>query len=282
MITRLAFVALALLIAIPASAQFVTDLAAIPVAARGPGLQGTQWVTDLTIHNPMDHPMNIFLAFLPADQDNDGDENLKPLHLEPHETMILEDVISSLFDLDEDIKGIVTINCGAGILNNPEGTVFQAVARIYNTGGGDGTYGQTVPALFAVLNVGWSPSVITGARNDEDYRSNLGICGMSFTEQVEVHYRVTAADGSVVIEDSKVLHTSSLSQWSFEQLGVGVADGPLTVELWIDPDQVSDDPCADPTANSFFAYVSKVDNSTGDAEFIYASPMEPFICPAEE
>ena len=58
---------LSLLVAVPASAQLITDLAAIPVAARGPGLQGTQWVTDLTIHNPMDHPMNAFLALLGGD-----------------------------------------------------------------------------------------------------------------------------------------------------------------------------------------------------------------------
>ena len=281
MIKQLTFVALALLIAIPASAQFVTDLAAIPVAARGPGLQGTRWVTDLTIYNPMDHPMNVVLAFLPADHNNHGNENLRPLHLEPHETVIFSDVISSLFELDEDIKGIVTINCGSPTLNNPEGSVFQAVARIYNTGGGDGTYGQTVPALLTVLNVGQSSSVITGARNDEDYRTNLGICGMTASDELEIHYRITAADGSVVIEDSRVVHTYSLSQWSFEELGVDVADGPLSVELWLDPDQVDDDPCGDPYVNAFFAYVSKVDNLTGDAEFIYASTTGPLSCPEE-
>jgi len=266
----------------PASAQLITDLVGFPVAARGPGLHDTQWVTDLTLFNPMDHSVNLFLSFLPANQDNMGDENLTSLHLEPFETMFFEDVILSLFELDEDIKGVLTINTLEPLLNNPEGTVIHAVTRTYNTGGGDGTYGQTVPSLFPSLNVGWASSFITGARNDDAFRSNLGIAAMAFQSQLRVHYKITSTDGTVVVEGSKLMHVLSMNQWSFEQLGVGTVDAPLTVELWLEPEQGSEDPCAIyPFASGFFAYVSKVDNLTGDAEFIYAYPMEPYLCPAE-
>ncbi len=282
MFKKCGLVVLALLLAATASAQLISDLVGFPVAARGPGLHGTQWVTDLTLYNPMDHSVNLFLAFLPADQDNGGSEHLMPYHLEPHQTVFFEDVILSLFELDQDIKGVLTISAESSLLNNPEGTVIHAVTRTYNRGGGDGTYGQTVPSLFPALNVGWGSSFITGARNDDVFRSNLGIAGMALATQLRVDYRITSSNGTVVVEDSRLLPRLSMNQWSFEQLGVGTVEGPLTVELWIEPDQASEDPCAEfPYANAFFAYVSKVDNLTGDAEFIYAYPMSPYICPAE-
>jgi len=41
------------------------------------------------------------------------------------------------------------------------------------------------------------------------------------------------------------------------------------------------DPCATQFPNMFIAYVSKVDGNpdgTGDAEFIYAAPTDPYRC----
>lgn len=55
-------------------------------------------------------------------------------------------------------------------------------------------------------------------------------------------------------------------------------EGALAVELWLDEDSVSEDLCAD-FANTLMGYVSKVDNGTGDAEFIYAAPIEEWSCP---
>jgi hypothetical protein len=56
-----------------------------------------------------------------------------------------------------------------------------------------------------------------------------------------------------------------------------LVEGPLTVELWLEPDHASEDPCAG-LPNAFYAYVSKVDNLTGDAEYLQAFPMEPYMC----
>jgi hypothetical protein len=62
---------------------------------------------------------------------------------------------------------------------------------------------------------------------------------------------------------------------------VDVTEGPLTVELWMSEADVLPDPCATQFPNMFIAYVSKVDGNpqgTGDAEFIYAAPTEPYNC----
>ena len=65
----------------------------------------------------------------------------------------------------------------------------------------------------------------------------------------------------------------SMRQWSFSKLGVGTVEGPLIVELWFDQSSVPLDPCTD-FANAFGGYVSKVDEYTQDAEFMFAVPGE--------
>jgi hypothetical protein len=121
----------------------------------------------------------------------------------------------------------------------------------------------------------------TGARNDDDFRSNLGIVGLSLFEEIQVHYRIQAADGSVLAEGVKTIPTATVRQWSFAQLGVGHVPGTLTVELWLDPASQTPDPCNVDFPNMFVGYVSKVDGNpdgTGDGEFIYAAPTDELDC----
>jgi hypothetical protein len=66
-----------------------------------------------------------------------------------------------------------------------------------------------------------------------------------------------------------------------QKLGVPKLDDALTVEIRMHPDDVDADPCALNFPSMFMAYVSKVDGNpdgTGDAEFIYAAPNDPYDC----
>ena len=183
-----------------------------------------------------------------------------------------EDVLAELFGYSQDAKGALLVTCAADFgLPNPEDTDLVATTRTYDVSSPVGTYGQTVPANGELANLTGSPSFVTGARNNADFRSNLGIVNQALDE-VTVHYRIIAADATVLAEGSEDLPSLSMRQWSFRSLGVGTAEGPLTVDLWLDPDDVSPDPCADFVA-SFLAYVSKVDQRTQDAEFMYAAPF---------
>ena len=271
--------------ALPAAGQDAFTLQFFPVVARGPGLSGTQWVTDLTIHNPIDDEITIGMQFFPANQDN----LFNPLFpdrvtIPPRETVIMEDVLQTTFGHTDAVKGgLVLVSDPQYVPGNPAETMAVAVTRTYNVGSPEGTYGQTVPSMLATLNVGWAPSIITGARNDGDFRSNLGIASSSPMAPIRVHYRIIAADSTLLVVDSKQIRVASMNQWSFEQLGVGAVDGPLTVELWLDHNSASQDPCEDePAPPGFFAYVSKVDNGTGDAEFLLSAPMMPFLCVYDE
>ncbi|HSL16846.1 MAG TPA: hypothetical protein VLB51_02980 [Methylomirabilota bacterium] len=268
------------LVSVPAIAQEMLDMQVFPVVARGPGLVGTVWVTDLVVTNPMDQPVTVGMQFLPERQDNMFNPMFPDrVTLAPGETVIAEDVLQSMFGYDDAVKGALALVCDpAYLVGNPEGAVILAVTRTYNVGSDLGTFGQTVPSLVINVNVGWASSFITGARNDADFRSNLGIAGTSPTAPMTVHYRIKDSSGLPLAEDTKTIRVASMQQWSFEQLGVGEVDGPLTVELWLDPASAAQDPCTQDFPNGFFAYVSKVDNGTGDAEFLVASAMEPFYC----
>ena len=266
-----------LLLAAPASAQFISDVMIIPVVAHTDGLNGTVWVTDLTIFNPMDYAVTVGIQFQPADRPlTPADFYRSTTVLGPGETTLIEDLLPTWYGLPGDLKGWILLITRPPYLPNSYGTRVHASARIYNTGGGDGTYGQTIPAVEDIVNVGWSSSFVTGARNDDDYRSNLGIACMA--SSVRAHYRITAGDGTVIAVGFKDLMQFSMHQWSFDELGVGSVDGPLTVELWMEPGDGSPSPCAIEFPNAFAAYVSKVDNLSGDAEFLNAVPMSPFVC----
>ena len=274
-----------LAIALPAAGQEAFTIQFFPVVARGPGLAGTQLVTDLTIHNPIDEPVTVGMQFFLANQDN----LFNPLFpdtvtIPPGETVIMEDVLQTTFGYTNAVKGgMALVSDPEYLVGNPANTKIVAVTRTYNVGSPDGTFGQTVPSMISTLNVGWASSFITGARNDADFRSNLGICSTAVMSTIRVYYAIKDADGTVLADGSKVIRTASMNQWSFEQLGVGTVDGPLTVELWLDSANASPNPCEDePAPPGFFAYVSKVDNGTGDAEFLVSAPLVPFLCAFEE
>lgn len=270
--------------ALPAAGQQVSNFQFFPIVARTAGVGGTQWVSDLTIYNPHDYALVVGLQFFPADQANVFNP-LFPMRvtLDPRETVVLEDVLHALFGYDTDVKGALLTSSDHDLIPaNPENDDYAAVTRTYNVGSPLGTFGQTVPALDSTYNAAWWPSIATGARNDERFRSNLGIVSLSLVEEIQVHYRIQAASGSVLVEGVKSIPTASVRQWSFAQLGVGRVAGPLTVELWLDPASQTPDPCNADFPNIFVGYVSKVDGNptgTGDGEFIYTAPTDELDCP---
>ena len=255
----------------------------IPVLARTAGVGGTQWIADVTVYNATDDELIVGMQFLIADQANIYNPMFpNRFTLQPRETLIFEDALRTLLGYETDIMGSLLLTVDSALIpGNPQGALILATTRVYNVGDPEGTFGQTIPALSLVINASGTPSVVTGARNDSRFRSNLGIVSMALFAEITVHYRVRSTDGSTVAEGSKTIHSASMSQFSFSSLGVPKADGPLTVELWMDPDDVLPDPCVTQFPNMFIAYVSKVDGNpsgTGDAEYIYAAPTEPYNC----
>ena len=137
-----------------------------------------------------------------------------------------------MFGYDEDIKGTMVLMVDPNYVQpNPEGAVIGAVTRTYNVGSDLGTYGQTVPSLVVERQRGVGTVVITGARNDADFRSNLGIATTSpMSPRCGSTIAIKDPEGTAG-RRRKNIRIASMNQWSFQQLGVGEVDGPLAVEL---------------------------------------------------
>lgn len=275
------FIAFCCLLFVPLflEGQEIDDTHLLPGAARLAGQPPSQWVSDITVNNLHDISLEIGFLFLPERTEHGLDDLVFPTEqrflLAPRETRIFPDVLDTVFDLDN-AKGAVLVTCNPELLNEePQGEddyYILATMRTYDVSSPVGTYGQTIPANNFVLNTSSQQSFVTGALNDGTFRSNLGIFNQTLAE-VRVHYRVLRTPAIIEALGSKTMPSLSVRQWSFASLGVGTVDGPLTVDLWLDPADVQ------PWCMEFFdggaafiAYVSKVDSRTQDAEFMYAAP----------
>ena len=270
--------AAALMATVPAIAQEHVSTLVFPVVARTAGVGDSQWVTDLTVNNLLDEDVTLALQFFPENQANVFDPTFPTrMSLGPRETMLIEDVLATVFAYDTDIKGVLLVTVDPDMIaGNHEDANIAGITRTYNAADPSGTYGQSVPGL-APLAVTAAPIVATGARHDAAYRSNVGIVSISMSGQIRVHYRILGPSGEVLAEGSRTIPPVSLRQFSFGQLGVSEFDGAATVELRIDEGDVSDEPCEMGSA-AIIGYVSKIDNGTGDAEFVSALLTEPDPC----
>jgi hypothetical protein len=272
----------------PGAAQIVNETQFFPVVAHteGAGDPPTSWRTDLTVHNVMDAELTVGVQYLPSDQANNPEEIVvEELILGPRETLTIEDVVADLFGITDNSMGALLLMCDAETYpSNLEDAAMLATTRTYNVGSEVGTFGTSVPAVpfnGIILNGGQSISLITGVRNDSDYRSNLGIVNISFAGvPITVHYRFLDEEGSEVASGSKDLDEYTMGQWSFKRLGVPrVIEGPLTVELWLDPEDIPPGDVCELDEDDlvlFAAYATKVDGNpsgSGDGEFIYAASL---------
>ena len=276
----------------PGAAQMVNETQFFPVFAHtsGAGDPPTSWRSNLTIHNVMDAELTVGIMYFRSGQIPEWDGTYAvTLTLQARETRTVEDVVATLFGITANSKGSLLLECDDSIFpSNPDGSVMLATTRTYNVGSEVGTFGTAVPTVqFAdsFLNGGQSVSLITGVSNDEDFRSNLGIVNFSFAEvPITVHYQFLDEDGTVIASCSKDLDPFDMNQWSFRKLGVpSVIEGPLTVELWLDPEDIAVDLCEidEDDFVIFVAYATKVDGNpsgSGDGVFIYATPRDRLEC----
>jgi hypothetical protein len=105
-------------------------------------------------------------------------------------------------------------------------------------------------------------------------RTNVGALNLTLMP-LDLIITIYDADGSVAATASRRVPTFSLVQWSLAQLGVTSLSTPGHVEVSVDPDTISWDPCItdlelelEDLRGFFMAYMSRVDQATGDAEFI--------------
>jgi hypothetical protein len=275
-----------------AQVQLNTPIHLLPVVMHAPGVAPSFWKSDVFVYNYGNLEAKVGFAFFPEGGGGTFSGSFPESQtrtLAPGQTVLIEDVVLSMFGYDNR-KGILLVtNMESYFPSNPAHYhKVQVTSRTYNTGSDPrGTFSQTATNVMYHLNYTSSPSFVTGARLDSKFRCNLAIGSFLGSVPITVHFRVHRGDGTVAAEGTRILPAMSIGQWSLTNLGVQPTEGPLSVELWLDPASVTPNYCTNVhTANSFFAFVSPVDGAragegTGDGELLVAVPSDDAaLCPS--
>jgi hypothetical protein len=249
------FAAGSLLADVPSTSA--TDLV-VPVVARTPGLNGTIWSTNLEIHNPGDQAADIALFFNRSGLDNTTPAASAQAVVEARSTVVFDDLLAEAFELADDV----------GSLDIVSSVPVFAHARIANYGGAAGSYGQSAPAVPAAWALGDDDvpgadpdadlATLFQCRENADSRCNLGIAS---TANTPITVRVTAWNGPEAVGTPLTLEIEPFSHTQINRvlqtMAVSMVGG---VRLEIAP--------APGSTGRFFAYMSSVDNRSGDAVFL--------------
>jgi len=231
----------------------------IPVAARNPGTNGTLWTTSLEIFNPADQEVQAALYFNRSGEDNTVPAADAHLLIPARATAIFDDVLHELFELEED-QGSIDIVSASNLI---------AHARIANVGSGEGSFGQLVPAqpVDWALGDDDAPGInpngdiyyLYELREDAEWRSNVGLTN---TSGLDLAIELRAFVGTAVVGEPLVVVVKPYSHRQLNRvlITMGVPEGRRGVRLNVS--------AASGSAGRFFAYASRVDNTTGDAVFL--------------
>lgn len=247
----------------------------IPAAAAVQGNQGSDWRTDVVIHNPSDRPVTVTLELLgPSTNGLPGvaETAVLPEPLNVGNTLVLNDIIGSYFP--ESFLGSIIVTT-----RDDQGASIPVVvgSRTWTPSAENiGSYGQGIPAVAWPDDDSLSDStkVLTGLEASEAFRTNVGLVNLS--QVILGVYRIDILDTGGETLSS---HWFELPPQSWIQhngllafLGVEGADLTASIQLvnWMD---ISPHPptTAEPKPD-WVAYGSIVDNRTNDPTYVEALP----------
>jgi trimeric autotransporter adhesin len=224
----------------------------VPVAGHVTNGIGQTFITDVRIFNPsFDTPTTALIEFFPAGTTpNTNASASMAVNLPARGTAVLNDV-----------AGTTGLNVtGTGALRISSASNVVATSRIFvNTS--TGSFGQFVPAFSRAnaLRRGVIPQV-SNTSAATGFRGNLGLFNPN---QSPVTVRLEARDPAGTVVASNVVTLQALSQ---QQNAIGVffpgVDISNSSNLTVSFD----------ASAGIFAYVSEVDNSSGDSFLISAQP----------
>jgi hypothetical protein len=217
----------------------------IPATIRSNGSNGSVWRTEITITNiSRDTPLPVSTTIT---LHRDGAEPLSvTMPLSQHEVISVPDALHDWFSL-EDATGIVRVTW-----DDPSARI-SANARIYNTGGAGGEYGQGVPAVRPERLV--SEVYLPGLSGIDGNRTNVGV---SNPHDQPVMFWVELIDTSGLSRGAFATSVPPRSFRQFNDIFSHFQAGPLNAAMV----RISG------VNHTLYAYASIVRNDTGDATFV--------------
>jgi hypothetical protein len=296
----------AVLVASGAFAMFrAADLVVVPTAASTPGLQGSNWRTDLEIMNVDTTPIDVSIVLLQCcnitdgatwfediknalgGRSSDGFGHLDPKleDIQPGQAVEIDDVITANWGTG--LKGALMVfayEAGTLMTTTPPGgnpKLIVVNARTYSLGtdatGNALTYGSQVPGLPWHDYVdpgqdakGLNKVVFTGLREDASYRTSIGLVNISDRlTSLDVLLTLNAADGTQIGQVPVTLYPLTEDQYDqaiINVFGKTLADAISGATLTVSVEAYSSG--AATPAPALMAYVTRMDNATNDPVYI--------------
>ena len=229
-----------------ASGELLADSAwTVPGIVNAAGLNGTHFVSDLTVTNPGATAANVVLSFFP------GSSSPKNLTLNSGQTIVYSDVAGASFG----------VSGGAGALSITSDQPLLIRAKTYNTAA-SGTYGVALPVvstdrLLSPGDVGASLWIAQDSSGAAGYRTNIAVV-FPDASGGEATVTVYDADGAARGSQSFSLDSAGLQQFSVGSFAGAVSTGRAQIVV---------------TRGHGAAYAVVVDNVTGDSSLFAFEDM---------
>jgi hypothetical protein len=297
-----------LLVGPSAVAQFrAADLVVVPVAASLPGLNGSDWHTDVEIYNADTVPIDVEVVFLPSGGiDNSywytqisnhlgwssdpgfGHVDSRLQAIPAGQSVILDDVVTP--NWGSNIKGALLFfgsQTGTFTTTTPPGGVPAKLivhSRTYTLGQTSDnmptTYGQSIPGLPWYLYVdpfqesnGLNQVVFTGLREDASYRTAVGLVNISDPlTSIGTTLTLNASDGTQLVQ--RLVFLVPLSHVQYDQAAYslfGLTTDQTVVGATLTVKVATWQSTAAEPAPALISYVSRIDNTTNDPVYIEQS-----------
>ncbi|MGV8038867.1 MAG: CARDB domain-containing protein [Thermoanaerobaculaceae bacterium] len=228
----------------------------VATSAHASGAAGTNWRTDLELHNAGSTQASVSIALLKHGQSNSSPDGLS-VTVAPGQAVRYTDAVFDLFSFSG--KAALRLETASGSV--------VATSRTYNDQPG-GTYGQFVPASpdgeaigsdreGRLIQLSHQPNAALGG-----FRTNVGAVNAG-SGQIAVTIDLYASSGAYLGQVPMSLRAYEYQQIDkvFERVtGGAVASGYAVVRT-------------STTGGRFFAYASVIDNRTGDPVFIPATNL---------
>ena len=216
----------------------------IPASGTGPGSNGSQWQTELTLHNTSASAITATLIF----HDTTGAGGTATVDVAPRATVSVADVVASRFGRSS-ATGAIEVTFDSAFAQK-----LTVSSRTFNKSA-SGEFGQDIPAVDAtsVPDAG-SIVVLSGPSSATDAHFNFGVYAVS---AATVQWELLRADGTIAA--SKEVSYAAGSQIQYGN-GVETLFGKLP--------QDNDTVHAIVTNGRALAYGSDINNASGDPTYV--------------
>jgi hypothetical protein len=216
----------------------------IPAAGTGPGANGSQWSSELIIHNASSRQASVELIY----HDSSGATKPQSMVVGARTTVTTADVVRNVFGITGG-TGAIEVD-----IDDATASHLAITSRTFNTSA-TGIFGQDIPAVDATgAAAAGDLTVLEGPASATDFRFNFGTYAVT---DASVRWELLRASGTVAA--TKEVDYKAGTQFQYNNGIVGLLGGTAS-----DGDVVY----ATVTAGKALFYGSSVNNASGDPTFV--------------